>query len=429
MGKQVNLSQFDSAALLENLHTGVVVHSNDTKISYANPKALELLRLSRSQALGKDALDPNWRFVDKHSQVMSIDTFPVNSVIRTKAPITNLEVGILDSSSEKVTWVICNAYPEFDDQHQIKQIVVSFLDITRQKKIIPFEDIVELANDIIVVTEAAPFKDQGPKIVYVNQAFTDLTGYKKEEVIGQTPRILQGPNTSNETTYKIHKALSQQLPVKAQILNYSKSGQEYWLDMNIVPMKNEFNDVFYFAAVERDVTEQIEREKLLKELSVRDPLTSLLNRRGFFEAAKASLSYAKRNIKSVSLAMIDIDLFKAINDNYGHHTGDEVLKEFAKIMCECFRDSDIIGRLGGEEFCVLLTDSNLLSAKEKLDMFRDTVEKNTISIEGEYLIKFTISVGLTESEKNSEYNLDAMLKQADKYLYQAKDSGRNKVCL
>jgi len=199
--------------------------------------------------------------------------------------------------------------------------------------------------------------------------------------------------------------------------------------MNIVPMKNEFNDVFYFAAIERDVTEQTEREKLLKELCVRDSLTSLLNRRGFFEAAKASLSYAKRNIKSVSLAMIDIDLFKTINDNYGHHTGDKVLKEFAKIMCECFRDRDIIGRLGGEEFCILLTDSNLLSAKEKLDMFRDAIEKNTISIEGKHLIKFTISVGLTKSEKNSEYSLDAMLKQADKYLYQAKDSGRNKVCL
>tara|TARA_R110000744_G_scaffold37249_2_gene85463 strand:- start:11190 stop:12467 length:1278 start_codon:yes stop_codon:yes gene_type:complete len=425
----LNLSQIDSAALLENLHTGVVVHSNDTKISYANPKALELLRLTSSQALGKDALDPNWRFVDKHSQVMSVDTFPVNRVIKTKAPITNLEVGILDSSSEKVTWVICNAFPEFDELHQITQIVVSFLDITRQKKVIPFEDIVELANDVIVVTEAAPYQDKGPKIVYVNQAFTALTGYTKEEVLGKTPRILQGPKTSNETTYKIRTALAQQLPVKAQILNYSKSGQEYWLDMNIVPMKNEFNDVFYFAAVERDVTEQIEREKVLKELSVRDPLTSLLNRRGFFEAAKASLSYAKRNIKSVSLAMIDIDLFKAINDNYGHHTGDEVLKEFATIMCECFRDSDIIGRLGGEEFCVLLTDSNLLSAKEKLDIFRDTIEKRTISIADEHLIKFTISVGLTESEKNSAYNLDAMLKQADKYLYQAKDSGRNKVCL
>ena len=427
----MNLTQLNSAALLENLHTGVVVHSDDSKILYANPKALELLRLTSSQALGKDALDPNWRFLDKHSQVISVDNFPVNRVIKSKTPITNLEVGILDSSSKKITWVLCNAYPEFDEEEKINQVVVSFLDITRQKQIIPFEDIVELANDVIVVTEASPIQDQGPKIVYVNQAFTDLTGYTKEEVIGQTPRILQGPNTDLQTKHKIRKAISQQLPVKAKILNYSKSGEEYWLDMNIVPMKNEFNDVFYFAAIERDVTEQIEREKLLKELSVRDPLTSLLNRRGFFEAAKASLSYAKRNIKSVSLAMIDIDLFKTINDNHGHHTGDKVLKEFAKIMCGCFRDSDIIGRLGGEEFCVLLTDSSLLSAKEKLDMFRDTIEKNTISIQGEHLIKFTISVGLTESEseKNSEYNLDAMLKQADKYLYQAKDSGRNKVCL
>ena len=116
----MNLSQLDSAALLENLHTGVVVHSQDTRIIYANPKALALLRLTSSQALGKDALDPNWRFLDKHSQVMSVDCFPVNRVIKTKTPITNLEVGILDSSSDQVTWVLCNAFPEFNDQQQIK---------------------------------------------------------------------------------------------------------------------------------------------------------------------------------------------------------------------------------------------------------------------------------------------------------------------
>ncbi len=424
----MNFAQLDSATLLENLHTGVVVHSSDTSIIYANSKALELLRLTRSQALGKDALDPNWRFLDKHSQIMSVESFPVNCVIKTQAPVTNLEVGILDSSSEKITWVLCSAYPEFDQQQQLSQIIVSFLDITRQKKTIPFEEIVELANDVIIVTEAEPIDDSGPKIVYVNQAFTKLTEYTKAEALGKTPRILQGPNTSAKTTAKIRSALSEKQPVQAQILNYSKSGQEYWLDMNIVPMKNEFNEVFYFAAVERDVTAQIQRETLLKELSVKDPLTSILNRRGFFEAAQASLSYAKRNHKPISIAMIDIDHFKKINDNYGHQLGDEVLKNFANLMHQYFRDSDIIGRLGGEEFCILLADSNLANTQKKLEVFREAIKQNTIISDKNDTINFTISCGLAQCLPDSEYNLDLMLKQADKYLYQAKSAGRNTVC-
>ncbi len=377
----MNLSQFDAAALLENLHTGVVVHNSDTQITYLNTKALELLRLTRNQALGKDAFDPNWQFLDKYSQQLKIENYPVNRVIQTQKPVTNLEVGILDSSTEKTTWVLCNAYPEFDENKKILQVVVSFVDITHQKKAIPFEDIVELANDVIVVTEASPISEIGPKIVYVNKAFTALTGYTKAEVLGKTPRILQGPNTSAETTYKIRTALSQKLPVKAEILNYSKTGREYWLDMNIVPLKNEFGDVFYFAAVERDVTEQIEREQLLKELSVRDPLTSLLNRRGFFEAAQASLSYSKRNNKPITLAMLDIDHFKRVNDKYGHYMGDLVLQNLANLMTEYFRDSDIIGRLGGEEFCILLNDSTLHYAREKLEAFMDKIKSTVITNE------------------------------------------------
>tara|TARA_R110000737_G_scaffold281582_1_gene288192 strand:- start:2329 stop:3255 length:927 start_codon:yes stop_codon:yes gene_type:complete len=307
--------------------------------------------------------------------------------------------------------------------------VVSFLDITRQKKIIPFEDIVELANDIIVVTDATPIVEDGPKIVYVNQAFTELTGYTKEEAIGKTPRILQGPNTSVETTDKIRTALSQQLAIKAQILNYSKTGKEYWLDMNIVPMKSEFDDVYYFAAVERDITAQIEREEQLKELSVRDPLTSLLNRRGFFEAAQALLYYSKRNKKPVTLAMIDIDHFKKINDQYGHHIGDEVLKNLTQTMRQYFRNSDIIVRLGGEEFAILLSDSTLANANEKLEAFRKTIEQSAVIIAAITSINFTISVGLATCQNASAYNLDLMLKDADKYLYKAKDAGRNQVCM
>jgi diguanylate cyclase (GGDEF)-like protein/PAS domain S-box-containing protein len=423
----VNLSQFDATALLENLHTGVVVHNSDTEITYLNPKALELLRLTRNQAMGKDAFDPNWRFLDKYSQQIKIENYPVNQVIQTHKPVTNLEVGILDSSNEKTTWVLCNAYPEFDENQKLHQIVVSFVDITHQKKAISFEDIVELANDVIVVTEASPINEVGPKIVYVNKAFTALTGYTKAEVLGKTPRILQGPNTSAETTYKIHTALAEKLPIKAEILNYSKTGKEYWLDMNIVPLKNEFDDIHYFAAIERDVTEQIEREQTLKELSVRDPLTSLLNRRGFFEAAQALLSYSKRNAKPITLAMLDIDHFKRVNDKYGHYIGDLVLKNLANLMTEYFRDSDIIGRLGGEEFCILLNDTTLFYAREKLEAFRGEIKQTVITNDAKEEISYTVSIGISEYKLGSDYDLEAILKQADQYMYQAKKLGRNKI--
>lgn len=424
----MKFTELDSIGLLRNLQMGVVVHGADTQILYANSKALELLRLTVEQAIGKDAFDPNWRFWDKHNQVMSFESFPVNQVAATQAPITNLEVGILDSSSNKVTWVLCNAYPEFDEQNHISQIIVTFIDITHQKQQISFEAIVELASDIVVVTEASPITDEGPRIVYVNNAFTKLTGYSKEEVLGKTPRILQGPNTDPETRYKIRTALAQQIPVQAQLLNYSKSGREYWLDMNIVPMKNEYDEVCYFAAVERDITKQKVRENLLKELSVRDSLTSLLNRRGFFEAAQATLTYSKRNTKSVSLAMIDIDHFKKINDNHGHNVGDKVLMHMSQSMTNFFRKSDVIGRMGGEEFCVLLTDSNLDTSIDKMELFRECSEQSPVNLEDGSQVCFTISIGISEVKEGSKFQLEAMIKEADEYLYQAKETGRNKVC-
>ena len=220
-GGKVKISQLDSTALLNNLHTGVVVHKPNTQIRYANPKALELLRLTYEQALGKDALDPQWRFLDKDKQEMSRDKFPVSRVISTGQDISNIEVGICDSSSDAITWVLCNAYPELDENGEILQVVVTFIDITRQKKDIPFEDIVELASDAILVTEAYPTTGEGPRIVYVNQAFSLLTGYKKSELIGKTPRILQGPDTSPETRAEIKHALESKTGINVQILNYS----------------------------------------------------------------------------------------------------------------------------------------------------------------------------------------------------------------
>ena len=112
-----------------------------------------------------------------------------------------------------------------------------------------FEQIVARANDVILVTQARPIDGAGPEIVYVNEAFTRLTGYAPEEVLGKTPRILQGPQTDPDARQCIREALARGQPVRIEILNYSKTGEEYWLDLNIVPLRNDAGEITHFAAI------------------------------------------------------------------------------------------------------------------------------------------------------------------------------------
>ena len=134
-----------------------------------------------------------------------------------------------------------------------------------------FRSIVDAANDIIIVTRSHPIDPPGPEIVYVNQAFTDLTEYSRKEVLGKTPRLLQSSGTDVEARRMIKRALQKQEPIRTTIRNYSKTGKPYWLDISILPLRNKAGDVTHFVAIERDVTEQKEQEEKLEQLSRTDP--------------------------------------------------------------------------------------------------------------------------------------------------------------
>ena len=288
-----------------------------------------------------------------------------------------------------------------------------------------FIDIVEHAKDIIIVTKAIPLDDPGPEIVYVNRSFTELTGYQPHEVIGKTPRILQSKETDYESKQLIKEALINQVPIRTTIKNYSKHGVGYWLDISILPLKDDDGKVTHFVAIERDVTKQKELERKLEELTRTDPLTDLLNRRAFDEMLKSEFSRFKRSQSKYTLLMLDIDHFKNINDTYGHDIGDTVLKAVAKTCKSNLREQDSIFRIGGEEFCIVLPNTTIDVTGQVAEKLRESIMHNSVKIEGG-IISVTVSMGIGEVNSLDKDAYTA-LKKADDKLYIAKESGRNQV--
>ena len=289
-----------------------------------------------------------------------------------------------------------------------------------------FSAIVQNAKDVVIVTKSDPIDEPGPEIVYVNDAFTEVTGYSAKEVIGKTPRILQKDGTDREELARIREALEKREPVRATLKNFSKSGKEYWVDLSMLPLKNHEGLVTHFASIQRDITEYKKLEQDLQILCRTDPLTTAANRRAFNETLSQEFSRFKRSQKQYALIMIDLDHFKTINDQHGHSVGDQVLIEVTERCRDNLRVHDIMARLGGEEFCILLPYTDSTQAEKVAERLRAMIEKKPIIVDG-LRLKVTISVGISLVSIHDEDGHQAM-DRADQNLLTAKNSGRNQIC-
>ncbi|MDI4671441.1 diguanylate cyclase [Pseudoalteromonas shioyasakiensis] len=195
---------------------------------------------------------------------------------------------------------------------------------------------------------------------------------------------------------------------------FLKSGADDYL-------RKPFNNEEFYCRLSQNV-DMLENIKTIRLQANTDYLTKLPNRRYFFGEANSHLKAAKVSDTSVSLAMIDVDHFKSINDNYGHDAGDDVLKGLSQCMAKYFEDN-LVGRFGGEEFAVYFADQDPQESLQRLEKFRLFVEKHSPEFSKDH-IKFTLSIGF---HNGPVYSLDELIKQADLKLYQAKDTGRNKL--
>jgi diguanylate cyclase (GGDEF)-like protein len=180
----------------------------------------------------------------------------------------------------------------------------------------------------------------------------------------------------------------------------------------------------WFEAFGRHAVERSEMERRLEVLATTDPLTGILNRRACLERGKALSEAAKRYGHPMTVMMLDIDHFKRVNDRHGHDTGDDVLRLFVSVVGQCLRQVDVFGRMGGEEFVVLMPETAQKGAMIAAERIRDAVEQAKLELDGQNL-SVTVSVGAVVGT----HTVDEALKLADEALYRAKSEGRNRVAL
>ncbi|MGM0412343.1 MAG: sensor domain-containing diguanylate cyclase [Pseudomonadota bacterium] len=400
-------------------------------------------------------------------------------------------------------------------------------------------------NSVMITT--ADLDRPGPAIVYVNRAFCIMTGYSPEEVIGATPRMLQGPRTDPSVLQRLRRTLSAGEAFQASTVNYRKDGTPYLVEWNISPVRDEEDRVEYFLSVQRDITSRAEAEQFnqtllnslgegvfginaegaftfvnpaalrllgydreeellgenshqlthhtdtegqpypeeacpiyqvmqtgepleawqdvfwrrdgsrfpvetyatplwrdlgtvfggvvvfrdiseqkrlereLEQQATHDRLTGLYNRGFFDQVLDKEIGRAARYGHPLSLILLDIDHFKAINDTYGHLVGDEILKGLAARMARRLRESDTLARWGGEEFIALLPATQATGARELAEGIRRQVAEEAFPDVGH----ITISLGVAELEPGE--SLKDLTRRTDDALYAAKSAGRDQV--
>ena len=200
--------------------------------------------------------------------------------------------------------------------------------------------------------------------------------------------------------------------------------EERWFEATLKPITLS-NGSKYVMWQEREITIARQQELELRKLADTDELTGILNRRAF--TLQLEQDFNNPSAKGLSCLMIDIDHFKEINDQVGHLSGDEVITQVAHICCDTIRGSDYIGRLGGEEFGVVLTHTNAIQAYDIAERIRESIESTPCHVD-EHIILPTVSIGI--AELNSQVSsVRELMVQADKAMYYSKQTGRNQVTL
>ncbi len=273
-------------------------------------------------------------------------------------------------------------------------------------------------------TEGMTITDASANILTVNPAFTEITGYSAEEVVGKNPRLLQSGRHDKAFYQAMWQSVNTNGHWEGEVWNRNKSGEIYPESLSITAVKDAEGNIIHYTGLFKDITQRKRNENRLHFQAYYDPLTRLPNRILLFERLSQATKQARRNKTKAALLFVDLDLFKQVNDTLGHLAGDKILRRVAERMLRCVREVDTVARAGGDEFLIVLSD---IAGKKEAALVADKVIEATsrpFFIKGHEAI-IGASIGIVIIPDDGDEVVD-LLGNADRAMYKAKQGGRNR---
>ncbi len=354
-----------------------------------------------------------------------------------KQDIAVITTGTRQINEEKITYAVDGhgeyietiKTPVFDSGQQLIGVLGIARDITKRKRAEKalqesndkFQALTETTHDFIWEVNADGI------FTYCSPQVKNILGYQPEELIGK-PAFDCMPSAEKKRVQKIfHQVVAERSSLKAvENINLTADGREITLESSARPFFDERGNLLGFRGIDRDITERKLAEEEMKYMVNHDALTGLYNRRVVVQQLSNDINRANRYQHPISVFMLDIDHFKAVNDTYGHQTGDEVLHSFAQIIKNSIRNTDYAARYGGEEFVIVLPQTALEKAHEMAERLLAKIVQFDFPVGSGKTIKLSASIGVAAFPQ-SEQSWEQLINCADKAMYLAKESGRNQV--
>ncbi|HAU57632.1 MAG TPA: hypothetical protein DCW87_08800, partial [Comamonadaceae bacterium] len=322
-------------------------------------------------------------------------------------------------------WFDATVSPVLDGQGEATHRVVVLRDITENRRI---EQEMRIAATAFESLHGMIVTDANGIILRVNRAFTRMTGYSPDEVIGHTPAMFKSGRHDAEFYVRLWQSLADRGAWFGEIWDRRKNGEVYPLLQSISAVRGDDGQVTHYVAAFSDISERKEAEEKIRHLAFYDPLTRLPNRRLLLDRLQQAMVLGERTGNHGALLFIDLDQFKSLNDTLGHDVGDLLLIEVARRLQDAIRASDTAARLGGDEFVVMLEELSE-DATEAAEQARLVGEKVLSTLNQPYHLaghelRSTPSIGLTLFE-GRRATIDELMRQADLAMYQSKSAGRN----
>lgn len=283
----------------------------------------------------------------------------------------------------------------------------------------------KLATVVEQSTNAILITDLDANIEYVNQAFSDMSSYTLAEVKGLNPRVLQSGKTLATIYDDMWALIANGQSWRGELTNRRKDGSEYTVRAFITPLLDTNGNPTHYLSVKENITEQLQAEARIQHLAYFDQLTGLPNRIQMNDRFNYSINLAQRANQTLAVMFFDLDHFKTINDTLGHNAGDKLLVELTRRFKTVLREEDTLSRLGGDEFILLLPETDENGAIVVVEKLLNLVAK-PYELDGNEIVN-SISIGIALYPQDGQ-DVETLSKNADTAMYRVKNSGRNNYC-